>query len=289
MSARRGFPAGPVTLVTLAAFVALVALAWSFTGGAVAAVQPDPGNAAARACGLALLADAPGPLTLFDQPARLAPAAPARFALAAARTQPFGLDALTRTRLAATVTRRTAAAALGLESYGPPGARRTRLVAGLAWRGAHADGELALGAAWQEARVDGSGAEGAPGAVRAGALDAGATFERGAVTAAFAARTLASGGAVRAQPDPDWTLEARIELGVARLHGALTHDLAGTRPGGGIAFAVGPCVLQAGAFGPPWGGAVGVELGARHLRCAAARMHHPELGPSDAWDAEVAW
>jgi len=253
----------------------------------LAAGQPDPGNAAARAAGLALLAEAPGPLLVFDQPAAIAPGAPARLAVAAARTRSFELDALTRTRLAATYARGSLAGALGLEAYGPPGARRTRLMAGAAWRRADTARVLALGAAWQEVRL-----EGVAGAARAGALDGGAMYARGALTAALALRALASGGAEHARPDPDWTVEARLDLGLARLHGALTHDLVGTRPGGGIAFAVGPCVLQAGAHGPPWSGALGVAVatgGARGARFAAARAQHPELGPSDAWDAGVAW
>ncbi len=258
------------------------------SGRAAAAIQPDPGNAAARATGLALLAEPVGPLAVFDQPARLAPAASARVALAAARTQPFGLDALARTRVAATYAPGAVAIALGLEAYGPEGARRTRLVLGAAWRRVAPGSGLAFGAAWQEARID--VATGA--AVRAGALDAGAAWTRGAITIAFAARALASGGAARARPDPDWTLEAAYDLGLARLHGVLTHDLVGTRPGGGIAFAVGPCALQAGAFGPPWSGALGVAFstrGARGVRIAIARSDHPELGPSDAWDAGAAW
>lgn len=271
-------------LVVLVAFLVHAVL-----GGrpARAAVQPDPGNAAARAAGLALLAEAPGPLLVFDQPAAIAPGAPSRLAVAAARTRPFDLDALTRTRLAATYARGALAVALGLEAYGPPGARRTRLVAGAAWRRADAGRALALGAAWQEVRL-----EGGVGSARAGALDGGAMYARGALAAALALRALASGGAERARPDPDWTIEARLDLGIARLHGALTHDLVGTRPGGGIAFAVGPCVLQAGAHGPPWSGALGVAVatgGARGARFAAARAQHPELGPSDAWDAGVAW
>ncbi len=254
---------------------------------ALAAIQPDPGNATARAAGLALLADAPGPLALFDQPARIAPAASARVALAAARTQPFGLDALARTRFAAAYARGDGAIALGLELYGPERARRTRLSVGAAWCRTSPRNSLALGAAWQEARLDGAG-----GAIRAGALDAGLAWTRGATAVAFAARALASGGAVRARPDPDWTLEAAYDLGLARLHGVLTHDLVGTRPGGGITFAVGPCALQAGAFGPPWSGALGVTVatrGARGVRVAIARSDHPELGPSDAWDAGASW
>ncbi len=260
------------------------------SGRASAAIQPDPGNAAARATGLALLADPPGPLAVFDQPARLAPAASAHVALAAARTQPFGLDALARTRVAATYAQGAGAVALGLETYGPEGARRTRLVVGGAWRRAQPGSALAFGVAWQEARID--GADAAAGAVRAGALDAGLTWARGAGAVAFAARALASGGAARARPDPDWTIEAAYDLGLARLHGVLTHDLVGTRPGGGIAFAVGPCALQAGAFGPPWSGALGVAFSTRGVcgvRIAMARSHHPELGPSDAWDAGAAW
>jgi len=267
----------------------LATLAFAAAGArvTVAAVQPDPGNAGARATGLALLAEAPGPLALFDQPARLAPATPARLALAAARVRPFGLDALTRTRLAASYARGAVAAALGFEAYGPAGARRMRLVAGAAWRRVQDKGTLALGAAWQEVRLDALA-----GVECAGALDAGGAYARGAVAAAFAARALVSGGVARARPDPDWTLEASLDLGLARLHGALTHDLVGTRPGGGLAFAVGPCVLRAGAHGPPWSGALGVAFAtgaARGARFAAARMQHPELGPSDAWDAEVAW
>jgi hypothetical protein len=260
-----------------------------FPAAGAAVVQPDPGNALARAAGLALLAEPPGALAVFDQPARLAPAGPARFSLAAARTRPFGFDALARTRLAAAYARGAAAIALGFEAYGPEGARRTRLVVGGAWRRRRGEGELRVGAAWQEARIDGI----APAAsARAGALDAGGSYARGALAVALAARALAGGGSPRVRPDPDWTLEARLDVGPARLHGALTHDLVGTRPGGGVAFAVGPCVLQAGAFGPPWSGALGVALASRTsrgARVAASRGDHPELGPSDAWDAGVTW
>ena len=271
-------------MIRLLAFIALLTWVPAVHG----AVQPDPGNALARASGLALLADPPGALAVFDQPARIAPGASARLSLAVARSQPFGFDALARTRIAGSYAHGAAAVALGLEAYGPAGARRTRLIVGAAARRAQDDGETRVGAAWQEARIDG----GASTPARAGALDAGATHARGVATIAFAARALAAGGSPRARPDPDWTLEARLDLGLARLHGALTHDLVGTRPGGGIGFAVGPCVLQAGAFGPPWSAALGIGLArgsARGVRVAASRADHPELGPSDAWDAEVAW
>jgi len=244
-----------------------------------AAVQPDPGNAAARACGLALLADPAGPLAVFDQAARLGSS---HVAIASATMRPFGLDALTRTRLALAVrVPHGATLALGFETYGPETAQRTRLVAGLAVQ----RDAFEVGAAWSEIRRERAAAD----AERAGALDAGLAWTRGALAGAFAARALASGGAPGARPDPDWTLEFRADVGPARIHGALTHDLGGTRPGGGLAFAVGPARLRAGAFGPPWSGAVGVGVGARGFALAAVRTHHPELGAGDAFDAAVAW
>jgi hypothetical protein len=257
-----------------------------------AAVQPDPGNAAAWASGLALLAEPPGGLALFDQPARIAAAAPARFALGLARARPFGFDALARHRLAGSARRGAFAAALGVETSGPREARRTRLGLALAWTrpprapeaaSARAGG-LALGAAWHEARrVTPRGTAGS------GALDAGVVIERGRLAASLALRSLASGGAPIARADPDWTAEARLAAAPARLHVALTHDLGGTRLGGGMSFDAGPVTVRAGAWGAPWSAGVGLSLGRGGAALAFARAQHPALGASDAWTGGAAW
>lgn len=262
----------------------LAALA-AFTPAARAAVQPDPGNAAAWAGGLALLAESPGGLALFDHPARIAATAPRRIALGLAGARPFGFDALSRHRVAASARRGAFALALGVEAFGPPEARRTRAGVALAWSSAPAPGQgLALGAAWHEARRT------TPhGRAGSGALDAGVVVERGRVAGSIALRSLASGGAPLARADPDWTAEARLDAAPARLHVALTHDLAGTRAGGGMAFAAGPVTVRAGAFGAPWSAGVGLSLGRGGAVVGLARVQHPVLGASDAWSGGLAW
>lgn len=250
------------------------------------AVQPDPGQAAAWASGLSLLADAPGGLALFDQPGRLFPAGGARHGVDIARARPFGFEALARARIGGVIVRGALGGSLGLETFGPAGARRSRLGIALAWRSVTPARTLAAGAAWHEARRDGL----TPGAAaRSGALDAGVVLERRAVAAGLAVRSLASGGAPVARADPDWTAEARLDVAPARLHMALTHDLGGTRVGGGLAFAAGPLAVRAGAFGAPWTWALGLSLGRAGASFHAARSTHPQLGASDAWHAGAAW
>jgi hypothetical protein len=248
-------------------------------------VQPDPGNAGAWASGLALLADPPGALGLFDHPARLAGAGASGFALGLARARPFGVEALARSRLAVAVRRGRFAAAAGVETFGPRAARRTRAGLALAWSAPAAAGHaLALGAAWHEAR------RATPrGRAGSGALDAGGFARRGRLAASLALRSLATGGAPVARADPDWTAEASLEAAPARLHVALTHDLGGTRAGGGLSFAAGPVTVRAGAFGAPWSAGVGLALGGGGAQIAVARAHHPALGASDAWTGGVAW
>ena len=202
--------------VRLAAALLAFVIAFVVARPAAAAVQPDAGNAAAWATGLATLADPPGALAGFDHPARLFPAGPRRHAVGVARARPFGYDALARARLGAAGTRGALAGWLGLETFGPAGARRTRFGAGLAWRTARA-GEadaLAVGAAWHEARRGGGEGD----AARSGALDAGVVLERRRSALALALRSLASGGAAVARADPDWTAEARLDVAPARLH-----------------------------------------------------------------------
>ena len=113
-----------------AALVCLLLL--SFPRPATPAIVPDPGGAGAWAAGIAPLADAPGPLALFDQPARLQPDGGARVALGFQRTRLFELDALTRVRAAVSVPRARWTFALGVETFGPVEARRSRVVLGAA-------------------------------------------------------------------------------------------------------------------------------------------------------------
>jgi hypothetical protein len=71
---------------------------------------------------------------------------------------------------------------------------------------------------------------------------------------------------------------------------ALTHDLAGSRIGGGAALAAGPVIVRAGAFGAPWTLAFGLSIGGPgNVRGTVTRTEHPALGASDAWQGEVAW
>ena len=251
-----------------------------------AAVQPDPGNAAAWASGLSLLADPAGGLALFDQPARLFPPGRARLSLGAARARPFGFDPLARVRAGVASARGAFGASLGIETFGPPGARRTRIGAALAWRDVTPARTLSLGAAWHEARR----AAGGTGAVLgSGALDAGVVLERRSWACALALRSLASGGAAVARADPDWTAEARLVASPAQLFAAVTHDLGGTRTGGGVSFAAGPLVARAGAFGAPWTWAFGLSLARGAATFAVAKSEHPRLGASDAWDGGISW
>ena len=267
-----------------AALLLVPVLLAAAAASAAAAVQPDPGQAAAWASGLALLADPPGGLALFDQPARLYPDGTARHAFGVAQARPFGFDALARPRVGGVLVRGALGAALGLETFGPAGARRTRLGVAFAWRSVTPGRTLAAGAAWHEARREAMTA-----GPRSGALDAGVVLGRGALAAALAVRSLASGGAPVARADPDWTAEVRLDVAPARLHAALTHDLGGTRLGGGLAFAAGPLAVRAGAFGAPWTWALGLSLGRGGASFHAARSTHPRLGASDAWHAGVAW
>jgi hypothetical protein len=277
-------PARGLALALAAALVLVFGVA--ATMRAAAAVQPDPGNAAAWAGGLALLADPPGGLALFDQPARLFPAGGARHAVGVARARPFGFEPLARARAGVATVHGALGAGLGFETFGPPGARRTRLALAVAWRAPAPDRTLALGVAWHEARRD----VGLPGArARSGALDAGVVLEGRSAAAALALRSLLSGGAAVARADPDWTAEARLDAIPARLFAALTHDLGGTRVGGGASFASGPLVIRAGAFGAPWTWTLGVSLARGRATFTAARSQHPRLGAGDAWDGGLAW
>jgi hypothetical protein len=271
----------------VAAFLVLVVVG---PRPAAAAVQPDAGNAAAWATGLATLADPPGGLAGFDQPARLFPAGTRRYAVGLARARPFGFDALARTRLGTAMTRGAVAGWLGLETFGPAGARRTRLGAGLAWRAVRAGdaGALAVGAAWHEARRDAAG-DGERDTARSGALDAAVVLERRGSALALALRSLASGGSAVARADPDWTAEARLDVAPARFHLAVLHDLAATRLGGGASLAAGPLVVRAGAFGAPWTWALGLSLARSGVSLDATRAVHPRLDASDAWSAEASW
>jgi len=248
-----------------------------------AAVTPDPGGASAWGAGLALLADAPGPLAVFDQPARLddrtSPARRVHIALGASRARLFELDALTRTRLALSAGRGPLAAALALETFGPEGARQTRVALGVAAR----RGSVHGGMAWNEHRAHDTDSG-------AGALDAGLVVGvRPRLTFALAARSLASGGDPAARPDPDWTIEGALDAGVATFHLARTRDLSGGRTGGGIALVAGPLQVVAGAVGPPtvWSLAIGARGGP--ARAAFARTTHPSLGASDLIDGTLSW
>jgi hypothetical protein len=265
---------------------ALLALALlALPRAAAPAIVPDPGGAGAWAAGIAPLADAPGPLALFDQPARLDPGG-ARVALAAQRTRLFELDALTRVRAAVSVPRARWTFALGVETFGPLEARRSRVVLGAAL----ARAGTMMGAAWSERRGP------VPGG-RAGALDAALAARlpgaRGRLRAQLSARGLLAGGDPAAAADPDWTAEVALDLGPARAHLARTRDLHGARTGGGVALGTARLSLAIGAVGPPVSWTIGFGVGGAAGRGAAhaafARVVHPVLGASDAVEGGVSW
>jgi hypothetical protein len=265
------------------ALVATVVALACVAGSARAAVSPDPGGAGAWAAGVTLLSDGPGPLLVFDQPARLDPGG-ARVAIGLARARLFELDELTRLRAAASWTRDAWTAALGAETCGPAAARRARLVLGLAL----VRGATALGAAWNERRAPGGTDVG-----RAGSLDAAVATRHRRLALQLSVRGLLAGGDPLVQADPDWTAEAAFDLGPARAHLARTRDLHGARTGGGVALDAGPLAVRAGAVGPPLSWTLGFAVGARAHHAAAhaayARVVHPELGASDALEGSVAW
>ena len=250
------------------------------------AIVPDPGGAGAWAVGAAPLADAPGPLALFDQPARVQADGGARVALAAQRTRLFELDALARVRAALALTRARWTVALGVETFGPEGARNSRVVLGAAL--ARADARL--GAAWNERCGP------VPGG-RAGALDAALAGHLpgagGRLRAQLSARGLLAGGDPAAAADPDWTAEVALDLGPARAHLARTRDLHGARTGGGVALGTAQLSLAVGAVGPPvsWtiGFGIGGAAGKGGARAAFARVVHPVLGASDVVEGGVSW
>ena len=247
---------------------------------AAAVLLPDPGGAAAWGAGLALLADPPGPLALFDQPARLGlrddGAGGRAFALAASRAQWFEVPEFARTRLALRFGARSLALALGGERFGPPEARlvRTSFAIALRVRG------LDAGAAWHEARG-------------AGALDLGlASVPRASgegLAFAVAARALATGGDPRARPEPDWTVEGAWRRGPARVHLSLTRDLVSTRAGGGVVLERGALVVGAGAFGAPWTWTLAIGWRGGVAGAGYARAVHPTLGASEQAEARLAW
>jgi hypothetical protein len=266
-------------VVVLAAALVTVFLVSSCARGAPAATLPDPGGTAAWGAGLALLADPPGPLAVFDQPARLGFAAgerPRAFALAASRAEWFGVAELARSRVALRWGARALALAVGAERFGPADARLARTSAGASLRVRGLD----LGAAWHEARG-------------AGALDlAVATVPRAdgvGLAFAAAARAVAAGGDPRARPEPDWTLEGAWRRGGARLHAAVTKDLVSTRPGLGLALERGAFALGAGAFGAPWTWTLAVSWRGTVLAGGYARAVHPVLGASEQAEARLAW
>jgi len=267
-----------------AVLVALLLLPWARP--ASPAIVPDPGGAGAWAVGIAPLADAPGPLALFDQPARVQPDAGARIALAAQKTRLFELDALARVRAALSVTRARSTLALGVETFGPAGARSSRVVLGAAL----ARADTRFGAAWSERRGP------VPGG-RAGALDAALAARLpgvgGLVCAQLSARGLLGGGNPDAGADPDWTAEVALDLGPARAHLARTRDLHGARTGGGVALGTAQLSLAVGAVGPPvsWtiGFGIGGAAGKGGARAAFARVVHPVLGASDMVEGGLSW
>jgi len=267
-----------------AALVALLLL--PLARPASPAIVPDPGGAGAWAVGAAPLADASGPLALFDQPARVQTDGGARVALAAQRTRLFELDALARVRAALAVTRTSWTAALGVETFGPAAARSSRVVLGAAL----ARAGTRVGAAWSERRGP------VPGG-RAGALDAALAARLpgagGLVRAQLSARGLLSGGDPDAAAEPDWTAEVALDLGPARAHLARTRDLHGARTGGGVALGTARLSLAVGAIGPPlsWtiGFGIGGATGKGGARAAFARVVHPVLGASDVVEGGVSW
>lgn len=272
-------------------------------GSTPAAVTPDPGGAGAWGTGLSLLADLPGPLVGFDQPAGLAGErapgerapgegglsdGPPRLALAVARARLFELDALSRTRVALGVRASTWGGALGLESFGPREARRTRLIAACAMRLEPVD----LGASWSEWRTAaGPSAHGD----RAGALDLGLRARGpGGLAAGLALRGIASGGHVAARPDPDWSIETAWITRGASAFLAVTRDLAGSRAGGGLSLGAGPLSVRAGAFGAPWSWSLAILAGGRiaaaaRVQAGYARVTHPMLGLSEIWEGGIEW
>ncbi|MGH7724385.1 MAG: hypothetical protein ACREOU_03060 [Candidatus Eiseniibacteriota bacterium] len=283
--------------------VALACVSLSFLAlTATAAVTPDPGGAGAWGAGLALLADHEGPLSAFDQPARLAgkregpPATIATTAatatsfdigIAGSRARLFELDALARSRLALGVRAGAWGGALGLESFGPPEARRWRALCALALRRSSFD----VGASWNEWRSEGAGDR----ANRGGSLDL-ALVARGprGFTGALALRALAAGGHPIARPDPDWTLEVAWRTRPVSAFLAVTRDLAGSRAGGGLALVAGPLSIRAGAVGAPWCGSLAILFTGRvaghaHANAGYARVSHPSLGLSEEWEGGIEW
>jgi len=208
--------------------VALFALAACGLSGTPsrAYTTPPPGGALAWGAGGALLADLPGTLALFDDPARLADSVGARGCeFAASRARLDELDALTRVRAGFGARHGALAAALGVESFGPPAWRAQRLVLALA----RVAGSAAFGAAWSERRV----ASPDGGAARGRTLDVAGTARlpafAGRLSALGGARSLVAVGAAAALADPDWTAELALDLGAARAHVTRTRDLSGAR------------------------------------------------------------
>jgi len=267
-----------------AALILLVLL--STARPASPAIVPDPGGAGAWAAGIAPLADAPGPLALFDQPARVQPDGGARIALAAQKTRLFELDALARVRAALAIPRARWTLAVGVETFGPATARSSRLVLGAAV----ARADTRLGAAWSERRGP------APGG-RSGGLDAAFAGRLpgagGRLRAQLSARGLLAGGDPGVAADPDWTAEVALDLGPARAHLARTRDLHGARTGGGVALGTARLSLAVGAVGPPLSWTIGFGIGGASgkggARAAFARMVHPVLGASDVVEGGVSW
>jgi hypothetical protein len=259
------------------AVAATLVTASCMTRAAEGFVSPTPGGAGAWATGGALLADPVGAGRLFDLPSRIAASGPERWGagLEVATARLFALDELARTRLAVALRRDRIAFAAGHEVFGPVMARRSRTGVGMAARMAGAR----AGVAFLEARA---------GRARGAALDASVSAEglaRGRLAWSLAARSLLTGGAPEAVPDPDWTVTGSWNAGAAVLHLAATRDLVATQTGGGIELALPGVRILAGAVGPPWSWCVGFGLARGGLRLSYGRSLHPVLGVSEAWDA----